>query len=441
MSVLILDENDSLSKIYSMNIKVYTNQEVIICKSVSELMSLIKRDGEVNVIVSGSSFNNKKVFELIYKGLSGSLDALLFICTNKIDYSHYYPEVVFIEDDSDLKLMISSIAKHLNVTAKDMASLKLESFYPIDKSFLIHSIPYCADLYLKKENTYKIFLKKGKSMSRDVYELLCSDDSSNLYTESLDRLKLINGISRGLVDMLSSNSLSGDERDAVTSQGFSSLDKSVSSLGITDSTIKLADATVDSMRSIVKSSKSMSSLLDNLLDNEETFKYQHAMTTIYIGSKIIEEAEWGSKEQLKSLSYIALFADIVINDDKLARIQSHEELISADLTEHEIAIINTHALRSFALFSKFRRGPIGVATMIKQHHGSRKGIGLKMDSFNIAPIGLIFMIASSFASDSIKSRELGHKIDKDDYVSLLRDKFGENPKFKEYIYHFEKITI
>ena len=81
-------------------------------------------------------------------------------------------------------------------------------------------------------------------------------------------------------------------------------------------------------------------------------------------------------------------------------------------------------------------------SLIKQHHGSRNGLGIEMNTFNLAPAGLIYMIASEFAISLIRSQEESdYQLDRKSFLKTLEKKYGKNPKFKNYIHYFEQLKI
>ena len=440
MSVLIAIDQPKLAEIYSSNLKIYTNQPSVIANKSTEAINLIKLNPEFKVVIIQQYFNGQNFFEKVYKTISQKGKEVLLICMEKIPKQEFYEEVVFAKDTSDLKTLVSSVAKKFEITAHMMANLKVPSFFEFKPAILLPLIKYEVDIYILIEGVYKTLLNAGQSFDDQRIKNLKTKNIP-IFVKNFDRLTFINSSTSGLIKLLDSGALNLKNRIEATKSGFDLVHNNITEMGIDEGTVKLANATIGSMLKTVSQSKSFKQLFKELSENSDSYKYQHSMTTLYIGTKIIDEAEWGSKDLLNKLAYVAFFADVSLHNDHLCEIQKEYGEEWDALREEDQKLVKRHALESAKILSKFKRLPMGVESLVKTHHGSKSGIGLTMDTFNLAPTGLIYMIASEFAAIKIKAQRKNTDINKEMFVEYLKKNYGKNPKFKDYIYYFESIKL
>lgn len=445
MSIIIIHDNKKISDLYETNIKAYTDQNTKVFSKAYHALKFMEQNSDYDIVITKKNTDDEACFEKVYKSPIIDTKKVLIICLSAVLKTELYPEVVFLDGAHDLKKVIKAVANKYNITAQMMASKDVGQYYPISVSLLVPNITYSTTLYIEDEddegNDIKtVFLEKGELLSQKKYKLIISS-VFEVYVSGMDRLAILNDITNKLIHSIRSNRLTKKERIMLTQTGFLQVQNAVGEYGIDKRTTELAFETIDSMKRIVRSSNSLTKMIDDAFVDCESFKYRHSMMTMFIGTKIIEEAEWGSKELLNKLCFVAMFADISLNGDHLARIQSETELERSDYSDDEKELIRQHALLSAKIVSKVRLAPLGVESIIKQHHGSRTGIGLRMETFNIAPVGLIYMISSEYSSVAISLKETNKKVSKKGFIEYLKVKYGKNPKFKEYIYYFEKINI
>jgi hypothetical protein len=69
------------------------------------------------------------------------------------------------------------------------------------------------------------------------------------------------------------------------------------------------------------------------------------------------------------------------------------------------------------------RIPFGVETIIKQHHGTRDGIGFSTYPMSISPLALLFMVAEEWVHLILKAEELNIKLERKEILQKLRLKY------------------
>lgn len=435
--ILIIYDIARLSEVYKANIKAYTNLNSVIFTNVFEGIEFLKANSSIKYVITKKYVGETKSFEKVFSQLvnfeNGQSPHVINI--GHVLQPEYYPEVTFLDDENSLRGLVREIAKREKITAMMMAKLAVKAFYPINISILVPNLSYSVSIYERILDDFSIVIKSGEKVTKDLIKRLLKTDSI-LYVKSIDRLTIVNEASKNLIQYLSSKELSLEERIKVTEAGFGIGQEIANDIGVDSNTIKVADATIESMKLSVTQSKSLKVLLDNLLDNQSSFKYKHSMLIIYIGTKIIEDSEWGSQDLLDKLCFVAMFADVTL-DDSLAKAQFYPAILEA-LDEDKKALIKIHALKSAQIVSKVQRIPIGAESIIKLHHGSKNGLGLDANTFNISPAGLIYILSSEYAVKVIDSKEKGLPISKKLLLTSIKEKFSNNPRFKQYTLCLER---
>jgi hypothetical protein len=351
-NILILHNDLKTCELYASNIKVYTNQTAVIFQNSEKALACLSKNKKIEIVVTKNNNSKDKDFQKIYETVRSINNEILVISLDGNNQNAEYPNAVFVEEDYDLKSVLRAVAKKKGITSKMMSDLILEDFYPFKTLFLLPELSYNVNIYLKIDNTFKLILDKNATLSKEQHDLILNKHDK-FYIQSKDRLSLINRASSNIIEALRSINLDYVDQKNLTESGFELVQKTVEEIGVSKKTVALANATVEAMKKSIKSSKSIASLLDSLLNDHSSFKYKHSMLTIYIGTKVIQEAEEGSKQLLTKFCYIALFADISIND-KLARIQSMRDFENSELTEKEQEQVFLHALQSALIVSKIK---------------------------------------------------------------------------------------
>jgi hypothetical protein len=169
--------------------------------------------------------------------------------------------------------------------------------------------------------------------------------------------------------------------------------------------------------------------------------YQFSELTSFVSCHIISNMDWGSEEQQEKIVFLSFFDDILLTDEKLLRIRTKEEFDAADLNEHEKDLINRHAQMSVELLQTYPRAPMGADIVVKQHHGSKIGLGLP-ETFpgTISPLAIVLGVAETFVDYYIKSMEKG-TFNKQTAFDYLAERFPEGGKAKSAIDALKTLTL
>ena len=152
--------------------------------------------------------------------------------------------------------------------------------------------------------------------------------------------------------------------------------------------------------------------------------FRHSLLTCYIASHIIDKMEWGNQEQKVKIAFVSFFHDISLNDDAHVLIHTDEELERLDATQEQKINIKRHAINSAKILNKYYTSlPFGVETIVKQHHGTRDGVGFSAYPMSVSPLALVFLVAEEWVGYILKAEALGMHLSKEEALDKIKLKY------------------
>lgn len=347
-----------------------------------------------------------------------------------------------VPNSLELKNLIQSCARALNITAKDMSQKIVPNFFPVPLvyfRFLKRTIcPVYAQSQIDSDSFEQVF-KASQAIESAGLDKFIQENTQFLYVDKLDRLEFVNHITSELLSLLTSNEVSVDEEITATDKSIELLSKKLLTIGVNEETIKLAHKNMESVRKNVKAHPKLSKLLERLLSNKTSYLFKHTQILTYVGLHIIKNIDWGNAEQEDKVSFIAFFHDIVLENDEQAKIKSNLELKKSNLDNAQKQLIEKHAQMAAEFVAQFPHGPMGADQIIRQHHGTLNGIGFSEHyGNNVSPISVVFIVAEEFTRIILK-RETG-PFDRTEMLRELKEEFPTS-RFQKVIDLLQSITF
>ena len=184
------------------------------------------------------------------------------------------------------------------------------------------------------------------------------------------------------------------------------------------------DKLKESMNEIVKTIPTLDKLLKDLMDNTGSYRYKQSLLINYIGSHIIKKTKYPSKAQQEIFSFVSFFHNIALSKDKYAQIHSDQELKESDLSQEEKELITKHAILAAKLVSdSANKIPYEAAIILKQHHGSSRGLGLSNLTASISPLAIIFLFAQEWTNIVLMYQNDEKRPNKKEIIKMLQKKY------------------
>ncbi|OUR99973.1 hypothetical protein A9Q84_02775 [Halobacteriovorax marinus] len=443
IKVLFYEPRLDFLHVYCLNIMVYTDAKIIICSDQEEALAICAEEDLDFIIINNSSKKNKKK-DISYH-LNNSIKHsakrpnVLLIGGAKCDYENFEVKA----SDSSLKDIIKFIASHAQITAKEMSELWTKKYYPIPIHYLLPGWQTTKNLYEVEEpiNIGKPTVRAGEIIQNSLLEEYRKEGRENLYVNSAGRLDLVNSFSSSILETLSPDSgIDIRRRNLETSNAYEMVSEQVRSIGVTETSLELAKASITSMEKMIDELGSMKALYEQLREDELSLRYRHGLVTAFVATHLLNQTDWGHKQQRELITYMAFFHDMVLTEDYMLKFEHDKDVMDSDLPDIEKSIIVNHARLAAKIISSTKGFPSGLDVLIKQHHGCKMGDSLHKISMNVSPLAIIFVLSEEWTNLSLEAEELGKSYTKDKIIRYLKRKY-EFPNFMKLIHLLDQLNI
>lgn len=447
---LIVSDNNILNQLYQINLEVYLATVVTLVASTQEAQGLFE-SGEVYDLVIVANIINEidsaTVVHQLFK--KNKINFPLVIVGKPVKE---IPKAVVVKNSYDLKKFLSSIAGILGITSKTMAALNVAEFYPLDMKFLMYLGEAPCSIFMEEKrnneaSSYLQAIKKG-SQTLEFVRKLSSEGHASLFVNKLDRLAVVDQISKNLCNFIvNTKDMAVEEKSQSLEAGFEFVAAGFSKLAeTTQEILMISNACTRVMEEVMGEVPSLSSLLELLKGHKNGYIYSHSMLVSYVSGHIVKRISWGGEGHIEKINFVIFFHDIVLAPIylKYPELKYEEDLIFCDkLSDKEKEIVLNHARLSAELVLGYRKVPMGADLLIKQHHGMTTGVGFATTyKDDISPLAKVILISEAFIEEYMKGKDndVNYQIDVKAIIKQLNEKFKKST-YKKIIEVLETIKI
>ena len=438
---LLVENNPKIESFYMLNLSTWLGLEILPKKKAEFAIKLLETEAEKIKLIIVRAYCEKEdsarmMVEYVKK--AGLEIPVIVIGPGKEvpgSFAH-------VPNSMQLKILIQSAAKALNITAKDMSTKVVPDHFPIPIPYfkvIKRSVCPVYSQDIDDEKKYHRRIEPMVEFDEKMISSMIEEGVDFLYINKLDRLDFVNNVTSELMAQLAEGDLSEDEEITAVDKSMELLSKKLLAIGVNEETIQMARKNIGVMRKNTSKHPKLAKLLDRLLANKSSYLFKHTQILTYIGLHIIKNIDWGNAEQEEKISFIAFFHDIALEKDEHAMIKSNLELKKADFTVQERQLVERHAQISAEIVSKFPHAPMGSDQIIRQHHGTLNGIGYSEHwGNNVSPIAIVFIVAEEFTRIIMK-RENG-PFDREEMLRELKEAFPTS-RFQKVIDLLQTVTF
>lgn len=347
---------------------------------------------------------------------NSTAEALSFLSRNSVDQivcrhsdSHHfskYPQVIMKIEDSWKSIVLKS-GRALGMNVSFMESKIQTEYVPVNLNYFaaISAESLECDVFIRvkkneQESHYVKRLHAGDHFQPGDIEKYSDMGLKEFFIPKEQFSNFVNSASRKLAAGLAEAKLEKQSRAYEIT-----LDR-IHSLGIDELTVELVEESIKAMESSLKGAESLAQFLRTMRENKLSYSYAHSYLISLILHKIVDEFDWETSKMKERMTYVAYFHDIALENPEWMQIQSEEMLEQTSLTREEKKIIHNHALEAANIVDRFPKIPLGIGTILKEHHGSKNGTGFPESlSISIAPLSMMFMVVESFVDEYLELEE------------------------------------
>ncbi|OUR99631.1 hypothetical protein A9Q84_01010 [Halobacteriovorax marinus] len=448
-NALVIIKDKWLSNVFAINLSFYAGVNCILKYGEHDLNGIEDISDIIDLIIVEEWLGDTNSYVLL-KGLLGE-DRLkeipmIFIRPEEREQAHRFGRHLNYEtlDSISISELLKSTSKSLDISAADMNSRPVPSKFPIDLKFfnVFKNSPF--QVFTKhrldsKEAVYELCFDKGEEITDAILLKLKKTHTRKLYILSSERLKFANCYTVSAFEAFESEQDDGSKLDFLQ-LGRESIFTHLNDGGDIEEIADMADKSIlEVMKEADKINLvNFTSYLESLLAKSDSYFLQHALLSTYISFLLLNKLGWNSLSQKKTFSSAAFFQNILfdLHQERIAKIRSDEELEEMfkanDIDKEEYFLVQKHALKTSSLMSDTQISffPENTHTIIREHHGNRKGIGFIRDpEKSLHPMSLIFLLANDYADTVLLDKVADH----DEILKILSKKFISFQKYNNFI--------
>jgi HD-GYP domain-containing protein (c-di-GMP phosphodiesterase class II) len=447
---LIVSDNEILNQLYLINLEVYLATDATLVLSTTKAMELLLKDNKFDLIITMNMINGQDSAAAMYEFLEDNNIVIPLVIVGSP--AKEIPNITVVPSSFNLQNLLRSCAELLKVTAKSMATLEVPEYFGVNTKFLMRLRESPCSIYIQmkkigEENNFTMIAKKGSSLS-EVLKKFSDEGIDTLFVNRLDRLIVINQVSKILCDFIKeTENLGMVEKSTALQAGF---DFAASEFCLTPEVAKeivgIAGACTKVMGEIVNDTPGLKALIGLLNDNKSGYIYTHSILASYIASHIVRKVAWGGEGHIEKINFVLFFHDIMLAPIYLKHptLKYEEDLLFSDqLSDKEKDIVLNHARLAAEIIITYKRAPMGVDLLIKQHHGMTNGIGFALEfKDDVSPLSKIVLVSEAFVEEYMKAKEADAKyqIDLKKILLVLVEKFKKST-YKKIIETLETLQL
>lgn len=448
---VLISNNEVICNLYEINMRAYVATNVTIKEDYDSAMGLFEHAPDLNAIIciNSNQDETQKILNLENFLKEKNLQIpLIVVSGDKTEFS----TKLIIKNKYDIRGILQTMAKILEVTAKDMAQRPVPKFFPIPIRLIKTMVTTDCDIYYRSQNEdleteYFKIIEEDDSIGEKLGKYL-EEGVKELFVDSQFRLKFINKATEALLSELNSDDVSIEDKVEITSQAHGLVAEEIfESEEISDEVAKISETCINAIKDTVRDVPKMKNLLAMLMANKSDYIYKHSVLATYVANGIIENISWGSKEQQEKVVFALFFHDIFLVPifRKHPKCTNEEELLFEDnVSDEDKEIVLDHAKMAGQMVKTFPKCPMGADMIITQHHGMTSGQGFAVNyKDDISPLSKIMIISEYVSSHILTRLEQGDKANynnKDEIMAQLMDRYKSHT-YKKIIQAFAEVKI
>lgn len=435
--ILLIETDDSLRSILKLNIMKTIGSDVVEKKSAADAISLLEILPSIDLVICREQIG----FEKTASKLAGFFEnekrstPLLVIGKNVSNYKH----LVAVDSNQNWETIITFAGKMLGTEVVFDTNNHADEFLPISIDYFLNitSTSFGCDVYIrvKKGDEYQYIkrLYAKDQFTRDDIEKYIAGGLKEFYIPKDHFSQFVNFVTTQLTLKLGDDNLSSPERIKLMTETYNVTLDRIHSLGIDEHIVGLVEESIKTMEKLVKGNNVLNNFLGVLRSKEHSYGYSHSYLCSLILHKIINKFDWYTPQLAEKLTYIAYFHDISLKEH-LMSYYNEKDIEKNDLSGEDKASILNHASQSAMIIDKFPDIPTGVGLIIKEHHGSRNGIGFpKTLNVAISPLSMMFIVVEHFVDEFLKLEDNPKIHDVEKIFEVLTRKYNNYTYYQTVI--------
>jgi len=405
--ILLLEENQDIINLIQSNMTTEFGHMV---EPITDIEKAIKEAklGAVDLIITKVAFTEKlnidNVAEQVINAFSaGKLSVpIITLGDPKMEEKDYFPlpEKFLISELMEVAKRI--FAKNELKTGKEEKSGYFA--VPIQNFYLIDQVNYKVFIRIQRKDAndqYILRIKPGQNFDINEIQRYEKKGVTNFFIENELRFVFLDELFQKVGDQIKPSENSVEELVKNSEGNFKIAQDLLSKMGLNEYTYRIGEGSVNSMmETITWYDDQLTKLVSGLLGNTDSFAFKHSYLIAVFAHSFLPKLDLPQEKlqvNMESMLFAAFYHDILLNDDRLVRIQTKSELFDEKLNEEETELVNNHARRTAEMVGQFPKIPPDAEQIILEHHGMTNGVGfIDRPKANLHPLSIVFIVLEEF---------------------------------------------
>ena len=411
--VILIEPNENLNEILTLNLQAYTGAEVIPRDSASDAINLMSILPGVSLVICRNQIDQEDSAKILYDFIKENDEEIGLIILGKT--IHSISDIGIVQEDpNNFEETIKSASKILGVTEESLQKKILPDYIPIPVKYFypLQTTPCDFFIRIKKGPDDYQFVKRihgGDTFSKAMILKYTEQGLKMFYIPKEMQVNFTNSVSDQLVARLEKGFDDIDQEINYIGQTVEIALNEIKSMGFSSATIQLTEAIIDNIIKSNTKSPEMSGMLRKIVNSKTSYLYRHCHMSSIVANEILKALSINDEKLFQSMAYASLFKDIsLVDNEELAKITTFDELESSGLSEEDWDLVFNHALEASIMVRKQSEVPLGVDDIIKTNHGSQNGKGFSTVNVNKFTIQQqVFVISCEFVRELLRYKEEG----------------------------------
>ncbi len=404
-------------------------KKILIVESVDAYRSILK----FNLLnTMGSEVIEKTTLKSALEYVDLNTDIDLIICRDKedVNFKKYLIPLLVTHSYHDWENTIKIAGGIFDIDIDFSKNNSIGEYLEVGINYFEMTASLCVgcDVFVKvkKENNYQFVkcLHAQESFTKDDVEKYKIKGLKNFYIPKEQFSQYVNAITKILIKKLAGEGLTDPQRIYLTAEAYDLSAERIRILGIDENTVEVVTHVLTSIKNSLGKNNSLSIFLETIHKNKVSLAYSRAYLCSLLLSKVVKTLNWQSSQIIEKLVFLAYFHDISLKGE-LMKYDNQIDLQRSFLSEEEKIMIINHASLSATIVDHFPNIPNGIASVIKEHHGSKNGIGFPEHlDVNISPLAMMFIVVENFVNNFLNIKGIPERSDLEKIFVTLGAKYN-----------------
>jgi HD-GYP domain-containing protein (c-di-GMP phosphodiesterase class II) len=410
--VILIESNETMNDLLSINFTSYLGVDLIHRKNASETINLLNILPSIDLIICCAKVGSEDTANDIHNYiLQNKLEINLIVLGGSL--SKKTTNTIEVVDGHDWERVIQNSAKILGINEEVLSKKIVPDYVAVPVKYFLNLDTVNCDVFIriKKSATEFQFVKRihnGDSFTKDAIVRYQDQGLEFFHIPKEHHKNFAIFLSNRLVERIDQPNMNEGQKIQLMGESYDIATKEILSLGFNSETIQLTDSIISNMIRNFEKSPEMSNLLHKVINSKTGILYQRCHMTSVVATEMIKNLKINEHNTIEKVAFASFFHDIILTDKpELSKINSFEELEKSQLSESDWDLVFNHAHEASLLIKTYPDAPLGADEIIRHHHGAFNGKGFSNAIDRLPDLSKIFIIAHHFVLELLKFKENG----------------------------------